>query len=244
MGSDRRPKAMPTQLFPPEFAEKLIYFFIFIFYKLILCCLVVATVFAEESTKFADGPQKVVAQKQTQRARFEDAVKGYEDAVKDEAHARAEESRAREADGGSDVFDDVVNDATWHMEEQARLLKEVKSEISLVKSKVNSNSEKISTNSAEISSVKSNQIRCVVFNGIGNYLEVGTPQKFTFSPAFESKPAVHISIYGFSFHYGEDAEGVWLTTQEIDPSGITLLMKKELNNPTTLVGGTVMACGH
>ena len=26
------------------------------------------------------------------------------------------------------------------------------------------------------------QIRCVVFNGIGNYLEVGTPQKFTFSP--------------------------------------------------------------
>ena len=74
-------------------------------------------------------------------------------------------------------------------------------------------------------------------------LHTSMPLPHYFS-AFESTPAVHISIYGFSFHYGEDAEGVWLTTKEIDPSGITLLMKKELNNPTTLVGGTVMACGH
>merc|ERR1711970_851105 len=220
--------------------------------KLILFCLVVATVFAEEPTKFADGAkevaqkdaaQKDVAQKKAHRARFEDAVKGYEDAVKEEAQAQAEEARAKaeeaharaakkrslrsmlQAKGGSDLFDEVIK----RMEEQDRLLKEHTAEISSLKS--------------EISSVKSNQIHCNIW---GERTNPHGKRPITFKQPFKSTPEFAVSIFEFHNENEEIGTGfqLWVTWEKVGPSGLTLVFPDYGNQRSAEVGVQVIACGH
>merc|ERR1711970_106611 len=208
--------------------------------KLILFCLVVATVFAEEPTKFADGAkevaqkdaaQKDVAQKKAHRARFEDAVKGYEDAVKEEAHAQAEEARAKaeeaharaakkrslrsmlQAKGGSDLFDEVIK----RMEEQDRLLKE---------------------HTAEISSLKSNAFHCATGGASWAANDKTFEKRINFYPAFKSKPVVAVALRGFKNDKGEALAYV----QSFDTTGVNFGLWATGDGTSATV--EFIACGH